>query len=385
MPDPITRIIFRRGTELERGGLILNQGEPGFTIDTKRLFVGDGVTLGGIPIGTKFLGFFTFGAEFTNIPQNTYPQLNDLAFDTTTNIMYALTGNADGSVTSSRKDNWSPVGVNIQADNTTISRTIDTIAVKRNSLDGNYFTATAIGLGLERTGGTYNKDTIRISAPGQGLIFNGNSLQINNASVTNAMLATMGPYTVKGRLETAGEPVDIGFAQLSNLLAPLLKPIINPPFNPGVSPPRYSFTNGIYINDMIDPPLFSVDTNYIDFNLETIHFKKTVTCFGDIIAFYTPSDISIKSNLMKITEPLNKIQQLNGYSFVFNEKAPQHLRGKNSYGLIAQEVEQVLSDSIEDRPDGIKGVNYNAIIPLLVECIKNLQNDVADLKNKLSK
>jgi len=134
MPDPITRIIFRRGTEIERAGLILNQGEPGFTIDTKRLFVGDGVTVGGIPIGTKFLGFFNFGVQFTNIPQGVWPQINDLAFDRTTNILYALTGNPDGTNSYSSKDNWAPVGVNIQADNATITRTIDTISVKTNSL-----------------------------------------------------------------------------------------------------------------------------------------------------------------------------------------------------------------------------------------------------------
>lgn len=274
MPDPITRIIFRRGTEQERGGLILNQGEPGFTIDTKRLFVGDGITVGGIPIGTKFLGFFSFGVEFTNIPGNVYPQINDLAFDRTTNILYALTGNTDGTASPSRKDNWSPVGVNIQADNQTIVRTIDTIAVRRNSLDGNYFTSATIGQGLERTGGTFNRDTIRVAPPGQGLGFSGNTLQINDAAVTNTMLANMGPFTVKGRLETVGVPLDITFAQLSNLLAPLLKPLINPPYSPGVSAPRYSYTNGIYINDYVDPPIFSIDSNYADFNLGTIVFKK---------------------------------------------------------------------------------------------------------------
>lgn len=381
MPDPITRIIFRRGTEIERAGLILNQGEPGFTIDTKRLFVGDGVTVGGIPIGTKFLGFFNFGVQFTNIPQGVWPQINDLAFDRTTNILYALTGNPDGTNSYSSKDNWAPVGVNIQADNATITRTIDTISVKTNSLDGNYFTTNAIGQGLTRSGGDYGKDTIEIATPGQGLGFSGNSLQINNASVTNAMLVDMGPYTVKGRLETAGQPIDIGFAQLSNILAPLLRPIINPPYSPGVSPPRYAFANGIYVNDFIDPPVFSIDTNYADFNVDLITFKKPLACTGDIIAFYTPSDFRIKSQLTPLVNPLEKIKKITGYAFRYNKDAPAHLREKNSYGLIAQEVEQILPDSVEDRPDNIKGVKYDTIIPLLVECIKQLEQEISILKS----
>lgn len=322
MPDPITRIIFRRGTELERSGLILNQGEPGFTIDTKRLFVGDGNTVGGIPVGTKFLGFYSFGVEFTNIEQNIYPQINDLAYDKTSNILYALTGNPDGTVSYTRKDNWAPVGINIQADNTTLGRAIDTIFVKTNSLNGRYFTSQAIGTGLKRSGGSTGIDVISISGPGQGLSFDiNNNLQIAQSSITNAMLVNMSPFSVKGRLELAGTPVDIGFDQLSFVIAPLIKPLIE----------------------------------------------------------FDPSDLTIKTNLEKISFPLDKLMKINGYGFAFNLNAPKYLQNKNSYGLVAQEVEKVLPYSVETM-NGIKNINYNTIIPLLVECVKVLNNEIVELK-----
>lgn len=278
MPDPITRIIFRRGTELERrNGLILNQAEPGYTTDTKRLFIGDGVTVGGIPVGTKFLGFFNFGAISTAIPSALYPQSNDLAFDRTTNILYALTG-ANFALVS----DWGPVGINIQADNTTIQRTIDTISLKKNSLDGSYFKTVAIGRGLERTGGLDNKETVRMADPGPGLVFNSNTIQVGTNSISNTMLGIMPPNTVKGKLTIAGTPEDITFATLANVLAPILRPIINPPFNPGVTPPRYAFTNGIFIDNNVDPSVFSIDSNYAIFNPAQIQFKKPVSCTGDI-------------------------------------------------------------------------------------------------------
>jgi len=42
------RILFRRGPDAGRGTVILDSGEPGWTTDTKKLYVGDGATYGGI-------------------------------------------------------------------------------------------------------------------------------------------------------------------------------------------------------------------------------------------------------------------------------------------------------------------------------------------------
>jgi len=279
MPEPITRIIFRRGTEREREGLLLNLGEPGFTIDSKRLYIGDGSTLGGISVGTKFLGFYEFGVIASNIPSTLAPLKNDLVFDSTTNILYALTG-SDFNLRSS----WRPVGVNIQADNLTIEKNIDTLFVKTNSLDGNYLKSTALGRGLERTGGLNNKDTIQLSTPGQGLEFNGTTLQVGPNSISNSMLAVVPPNTVKGKLTIAGTPEDITISALANVLAPILKPIINPPFQPGVTPPRYAYENGIFINNDVDPSVFSIDSNFATFSPVQITLKKPVQVTGGINA-----------------------------------------------------------------------------------------------------
>jgi len=274
MPEPITRIIFRRGTEIERDGLILNQGEPGYTIDTKRLYVGDGSTIGGIPVGTKFLGLFKFGINSTNIPEAVYPQVNDLAYDTTTSVLYALTGNQPKKPTS-----WIPVGVNIQGDNTTILKTVDTLSVKKGSLNGNFFSDLAFGRGIDRTGGDFSRDKIRLADTGQGLGFDSsNRLQINNQGVTNNTLALMGPQTVKGNIrDVVSIPTDVTLVELANVMSPILRPLIFPPFNPGITPRRYDYTNGIYIDDFVDPAIFSIDPGFAIFDpIEGITFKPFV-------------------------------------------------------------------------------------------------------------
>jgi hypothetical protein len=53
MPDiTIIKLKVRRGTDAQRSSVVLEQGEIGYTTDTRRLFVGDGATLGGNPAGS---------------------------------------------------------------------------------------------------------------------------------------------------------------------------------------------------------------------------------------------------------------------------------------------------------------------------------------------
>ena len=49
----ISKIKVRRGTDVERKSIVLDQGELGYTTDTNRLYVGNGTTNGGTVIGSK--------------------------------------------------------------------------------------------------------------------------------------------------------------------------------------------------------------------------------------------------------------------------------------------------------------------------------------------
>jgi len=50
-------------------------------------------------------------------------------------------------------------------------------------------------------------------------------------------------------------------------------------------------------------------------------------------------------------------------------------------GFIADEVEEVLPEAVTTRNDGIKAVNYDKVVPLLVQSIKELKKEIQTLKN----
>ena len=89
---------------------------------------------------------------------------------------------------------------------------------------------------------------------------------------------------------------------------------------------------------------------------------------GDVDAanFNTTSDISLKENLNIIESPLDKINQLNGYTFNWKENK------KEAIGIVAQEVEKIFPELVVAGRDGVKRVNYDSLIPVMLEAIKEL-------------
>jgi hypothetical protein len=102
-----------------------------------------------------------------------------------------------------------------------------------------------------------------------------------------------------------------------------------------------------------------------------------IQCSGDIVAF-TNSDVRLKDNISTITFPLEKIDQLNGVEFTWNSLAEN--KTGDEYGIIAQDVEKVLPLAVTERDTGYKAVRYEKLIPLLVECIKELSEKVKRLE-----
>ena len=54
----IVKLKVRRGSDAQRKTIVLDQGEIGYTLDTRRLFVGDGSTFGGQSVSNKNIGPF---------------------------------------------------------------------------------------------------------------------------------------------------------------------------------------------------------------------------------------------------------------------------------------------------------------------------------------
>ncbi len=99
-----------------------------------------------------------------------------------------------------------------------------------------------------------------------------------------------------------------------------------------------------------------------------------ITATGDIAAanFNSTSDISLKDNIQTIVNPLDKIIKLNGVTFNWKENQ------KPSIGVIAQELEKVLPELVTQ--GDIKSVNYNGLIGVLIEAVKEQQKQIDELK-----
>jgi hypothetical protein len=109
-----------------------------------------------------------------------------------------------------------------------------------------------------------------------------------------------------------------------------------------------------------------------------------ISSLGDIIA-YSSSDIKLKDNIRVIESPLEKISKINGVSFNWNDKQSVYEVGKKDYGVIAQEVEEVLPELVTTRENGYKAVRYEKIVSLLIESTKAQQAQIEDLKNEVNK
>jgi uncharacterized coiled-coil protein SlyX len=103
---------------------------------------------------------------------------------------------------------------------------------------------------------------------------------------------------------------------------------------------------------------------------------------GDITAFFS-SDIRLKENIVPITNALEKVNQISGNTYDWKEGYDEiHSHKGNDVGVIAQEIEQILPQIVTNRDNGFKAVQYEKIIPLLIEAIKELSAKVDRLENK---
>ena len=114
-----------------------------------------------------------------------------------------------------------------------------------------------------------------------------------------------------------------------------------------------------------------------------------ITATGNITAFAT-SDKRLKENIIPIGNALNKIEKLDGVEFDWTDEYIQKESGgkgednyfirKHDVGLIAQQVESILPEVVATRDDGYLAIKYEKIVPLLVECIKELKKEINELK-----
>jgi len=125
----------------------------------------------------------------------------------------------------------------------------------------------------------------------------------------------------------------------------------------------------------------------------TLSVSGAITATGDITAFY--SDQRLKTNIAEISNALDKIKTIRGITYNSNELAASLGVGDNRehVGVIAQEVQSVLPQVVVPAPfdvdpvtlgsksgENYLTVQYDKIVPLLIQAIKELSAEVEALK-----
>lgn len=92
------------------------------------------------------------------------------------------------------------------------------------------------------------------------------------------------------------------------------------------------------------------------------------------IIFRATSDERLKSNIEIIDNPVEKIKSIRGVNFTYTVSNTQ------SIGVIAQDVEQLMPELVDINSEGYRQVNYNGIIGVLIEAVKQQQKEIDSLK-----
>ena len=108
---------------------------------------------------------------------------------------------------------------------------------------------------------------------------------------------------------------------------------------------------------------------------------------GDVVAYSTTiSDARLKDNIKPLESSLDKIMNLKGVEYTWNNGSR---KGQKDIGFIAQEVEDVIPEIVRekevlfDEDTKYKTVDYEKITAVLVEAVKELQQEIVELKKQI--
>ncbi len=178
---------------------------------------------------------------------------------------------------------------------------------------------------------------------------------------------------------------DVGIGYMSGDPAYRLQVRGEVSINPGSTATMY------FLNYYNCPLLRASWSNAAYIGLSSNYIYKTYSNYVYSNNFGAISDISIKENIRDIKSPLDAILQIRGIQYdlkreFFTNTQEDRIddlveEGKNKYGVVAQELKEVLPDLvIYDEDAELLAVNYVEMIPILVEAIKEQQLQIEEMQ-----
>lgn len=140
-------------------------------------------------------------------------------------------------------------------------------------------------------------------------------------------------------------------------------------------PGAYAINLGLDTDNIFRVGGWSDGANSIRFAVDS---SGNITARGNVTAYGSPSDISLKENITPLTGVGDKLAQLGAYRYNYKGKADTLI------GVIAQEVEKVFPELVyeftnETGTTKNKAVRYELFAPVLIEAFKDLSARVARL------
>jgi len=344
--------------------------------------------------GNTAIGYGAMGRNATPSTSNNHLYNTAVGMDTLTDLAQAAATSPCDYNTAVGYGAGKEVGTNVNnigegADNTLIG------ALAGNSLqDGSDNTFVGRGAGSARTSGTNNvivgADADTASTSGNNNIVIGRNAALSSANTSNEIVlgdTNIDQFRIPGLLvDVTGDQNDPNGLVVLNAdgQIDLTTDSGGIVFDTGteiVSPSEDRIVISAGGVEMID--IVEGATDYIDF-VDTMRITAAgdLECENDIIAFSSTSisDESLKENIEVIPDALGKVESLKGVTFDWKDKE------ETSAGLIAQDVEKILPQAVKDKKirDGeeFKALNYDGVVGLLVEAVKELSARVKELESK---
>ena len=206
---------------------------------------------------------------------------------------------------------------------------------------------------------------------------------VNTAAQTNiTSLGTLSAVTVSGNITANGNIVGDNSTNISGINSVTATSFVGN----GANITGLTASQVGALADIVSDTTPQLGGN-LDINSKLINGTGGVNITGVVTAtdFNSTSDENLKENIRTIEDPLAKVIQIRGVNFDWKETQ------KPSVGVVAQEVEKVLPELVQLTQQGEGGlgehktVNYNGLIGLLIEVVKEQQTQINSLNERLSK
>ena len=312
-------------------------------------------TISGSVIAPAFIGD---GSQLTNLPTINSPlSLNDTS------------GTGMQSPTSTASGIWSTaIGYSAEAsnqvavafgDNTTASGSRSTAMGINTLASGEYATSL--------NGDTIASGDYSLATGASSIASGGASTALGNYTTASGDFSTtMGNSTIaSGEASTAMGNSTIASDYASTVIG------------------QYNLV-GSTVNDSegtfnTDSPVFVIGNGTFNNRSDavTVLFDGTTTIAGDLSI---NSDMRLKANIISLGSTLSKLLQIDGKTYTMKRDKNQ----KQKIGVLAQDIEKVFPELVSESK-GIKSVNYQGLVPVLINSIKEQEEKIKRLEMLVEK